>query len=94
MDFHTVLHEATNEFHLDGRIFRTLRVLASRPGQRVVWVLMPVAALLTFVFYRSQPHFIAHLYYAVHAHSFVFLMGTVALLVVRFGRVGDVLASA
>lgn len=55
---------------------------------------MPVAALLTFAFYRSQPHFVAHLYYSVHAHSFVFLMATAGLLLVRLGRVGDLLAAA
>jgi hypothetical protein len=34
LGFHAVLHEVTHEFlHLDGKIFRTLKLLITRPGQ-------------------------------------------------------------
>ena len=34
LDIHEFLHEATHEFlHLDGKIFTTLKLLATKPGQ-------------------------------------------------------------
>jgi hypothetical protein len=51
---------------------------------RVMFVLMPLFALLTWAFYRKQqPFYIPHLYYAVHFHAFVFLVAAVYALVSR-----------
>ena len=42
---------------------------------RVMFVLMPVFALLTWAFYRKrQPYYVAHVYHAIHFHAFVFLL--------------------
>ena len=185
LGFHEVLHEVTHEFvHLDGKIFQTLKVLITKPGQltldlvggrrmryvgplrlyltasllffllltvlpggresvlnvtvsnqpssgwtvrmgpvrderqasvspeverlrqevgeriihnlpRVVFALVPVTALLTFAFYRRrQPYYVAHLYYSVHMHSFVFLAGAANVLLSRAGTFGALLALA
>jgi hypothetical protein len=49
---------------------------------------MPVSALLTLAFYRRrQPFYVAHLYYAVHVHSYAFLAGSIVLLLSRAGPV-------
>ena len=183
LGLHEVLHEVTHEFlHLDGKIFQTLKLLITKPGQltldlvagrrmryvgplrlyltasllffllltvlpggresvlnvtvsneqsrgwtlrtgpvreeprpsvspeverirqevaerivhnlpRVVFAMVPVTALLTFAFYRRrQPQYVAHLYYSVHMHSFVFLAGAANVLLSRVGPVGDLLA--
>jgi hypothetical protein len=48
-------------------------------GPRVVFVLMPLFALLTFAFYRRvEPHFVAHVYHALHVHAFAFLLFAVS----------------
>ena len=53
---------------------------------KVMFVLMPVYALIVWLFYRRQQKFyIPHLYYSVHFHSFVFLVMSVYLLVNRAG---------
>jgi hypothetical protein len=53
---------------------------------KVMFLLMPLFALLTWAFYRRQQRFyIPHLYYSVHFHAFVFLMMSVYLLVQRAG---------
>jgi hypothetical protein len=62
---------------------------------RAIFILMPVAALLTLAFYRrQQPYYVAHLYYSVHLHAFVFFIGAVNVLLSRAGPVGDVMALA
>ena len=186
LGFHEVLHEVTHEFlHLDSKIFQTLKLLITKPGQltldlvegrriryvgplrlyltaslvffllltvlpggresvlnvsisnrpssgwtvrmgplkdepkasavspeverirqevgeriihnlpRVVFALVPVTALLTFAFYRRrQPYYVAHLYYSIHMHSFVFLAGSANVLLSRAGTLGDLLALA
>ncbi len=55
---------------------------------RLAFVLMPAFALLTCAFYRrSQPHVAAHLYYALHAHAFWFLVLAVAVLFRPLGTI-------
>jgi hypothetical protein len=47
---------------------------------RVMFVLMPVFGMLTWLFYRrAQPFYAAHLYYSIHFHSYVFLLLTAAI---------------
>ena len=48
---------------------------------RVMFLLMPVFALLTWFFYRrqQQPFYAAHLYYSIHFHSYVFLLLTAGI---------------
>jgi hypothetical protein len=56
---------------------------------RVVFVLLPVFAVLTFAFYRRvEPQFVAHLYFALHAHAFAFLVFTLGLPFRPIGVVG------
>jgi hypothetical protein len=51
---------------------------------KAMFVLMPIFGLLTWAFYRRQQRFyIPHLYYAVHFHSFVFLVMSVYVLLSR-----------
>lgn len=51
---------------------------------RVMFVLMPIFALLTWLFYRKQQrYYIAHLYYSIHFHAFVFLVMTLYALLAR-----------
>ena len=51
---------------------------------RVMFVLMPIFALLTWLFYRKQQrHYIAHLYYSIHFHAFAFLVMTLYMLLAR-----------
>lgn len=53
---------------------------------KVMFGLMPVFALITWLFYRKQQRFyIPHLYYSVHFHAFVFFVMAVYLLVSRVG---------
>jgi hypothetical protein len=62
---------------------------------RAIFALMPAAALITLAFYRiRQPFFVAHLYYSIHLHAFVFLMLAVSVLLSRAGPIGDTLAFA
>jgi len=47
---------------------------------KVMFVLMPVFGLLTWIFFRkAQPFYAAHLYYAIHYHAYTFLVLTAAL---------------
>jgi hypothetical protein len=47
---------------------------------KVMFVLMPVFGLLTWVFYRkAQPFYAAHLYYSIHYHAYTFLVLTAAI---------------
>lgn len=53
---------------------------------KVMFVLMPVFALIAWGFYRKQQRFyIPHLYYSVHFHAFVFLVMSVYVVVNRLG---------
>jgi len=53
---------------------------------KVMFVLMPVFALILWPFYRRQQRFyIPHLYYSVHFHAFVFLVMSVYVTVNRIG---------
>lgn len=48
---------------------------------RTMFVLMPLFALLTWAFFRKQErHYIAHLYYSIHFHAFVFAVLSVIAL--------------
>jgi hypothetical protein len=58
---------------------------------RVMFVLMPVFALLTWLFYRrQQPYYVPHLYYAIHFHAFVFCILAAGVLLALAGRAGKV----
>ncbi|HYC93113.1 MAG TPA: DUF3667 domain-containing protein [Thermoanaerobaculia bacterium] len=51
---------------------------------RVMFVLMPIFALVTWAFYRKQQrYYIAHLYYSIHFHAFTFLVMTLYILLAR-----------
>jgi hypothetical protein len=53
---------------------------------KVMFVLMPVFALLIWAFYRKRQRFyIPHLYYSVHFHAFAFLVMAVYVIVNRIG---------
>lgn len=53
---------------------------------KVMFALMPVFALILWLFYRKQQRFyIPHLYYSVHFHALVFLVMSVYVLVNRAG---------
>jgi hypothetical protein len=61
---------------------------------KVMFVLMPVFALIVWAFYRRQQRFyIPHLYYSVHFHAFVFLVMSVYVIVNRLGVPKPVTAS-
>ena len=79
---------ARGEAGLDPERVRELRREATEKANdaithtlpRVMFVLMPVFGLLTWLFYhRSQPFYAAHLYYSIHFHSYVFLLLTAAI---------------
>ena len=56
---------------------------------RTMFVLMPFFGLLTWLFYRkTEPYYVAHLYYAIHFHAFIFAAFTVFVLCVLTGRYG------
>lgn len=166
---HDLLHDAVHEFlHLDGKIFRTMKLLVTKPGAltreflegrrarhispirlyltwsliffallavvpgaeemvkvrpaepadvtmtpeqeaRVaqeagsnlvhalpqgMFVLMPIFGLLTWAFYRkSQPYYVAHLYYSVHFHALAFFFLSIILLVSMAGAPGRAIGS-
>jgi hypothetical protein len=47
---------------------------------RAMFVLMPFFAVLTWALYRrARPFYVAHLYYAIHFHAFVFLALTLTI---------------
>jgi hypothetical protein len=62
---------------------------------RVMFVLMPAFALLTWTLYRrARPFYASHLYYAIHFHAFLFvalMLSVVSLL--GGGRYGRALAA-
>jgi len=79
---------AKGEAGLDPERVRELRREATEKANdaivhnlpRVMFVLMPVFGLLTWLFYRrQQPFYAAHLYYSIHFHSYVFLLLTAAI---------------
>lgn len=56
---------------------------------RVMFGLMPIFGLLTWLFYRKQqPHYVAHLYYSIHFHAFVFFLLSLGVLLAFAGRIG------
>ena len=58
---------------------------------RVMFLLMPVFALLTWAFYRrQQPYYVPHLYYSVHFHAFVFFILCVYVLLALAGGPGKI----
>jgi len=63
---------------------------------RVMFVLMPAFALLTWMLYRrARPFYASHLYYAIHFHAFLFVALMVALVaLLGGGRYGRALAAA
>jgi len=61
---------------------------------RVMFLLMPGFALLTWGFYRrSQRYYVSHLYYSIHFHAFVFLIFTLGALLGLTGRIGAAVGS-
>lgn len=61
---------------------------------RSMFVLMPLFGVLTWAFYRrDQRYYVAHLYYAIHFHAFVFLVLSVALLFSLAGPAGRVVGA-
>jgi hypothetical protein len=53
---------------------------------RAMFVLMPLFALLCWGLFRKQErHYIAHLYYAIHFHAFVFALLTIHVLLSAAG---------
>ena len=53
---------------------------------RVMFVLMPFFAVLTWMLYRrSKPFYVAHLYYSIHFHAFAFLALTLTIPLVAAG---------
>jgi hypothetical protein len=61
---------------------------------RVMFVLMPAFALMTWAFYRpAQPYYVPHLYYAIHFHAFVFLVFAVARALAFGGVAGNIAGS-
>jgi Protein of unknown function (DUF3667) len=61
---------------------------------RVLFVLVPLFALLTFGFFRrSQPQLVAHLYFALHMHAFAFLLFTLGIPLRAAGVAGQTVSS-
>jgi hypothetical protein len=53
---------------------------------RAMFVLMPFFAVLTWVLYRrARPFYVAHLYYSIHFHAFVFLVLTLTIPLIVVG---------
>lgn len=53
---------------------------------RVMFVLMPFFALLTWVFYRrARPFYVAHVYYSIHFHALAFVALTLTIPLVAIG---------
>lgn len=72
---------------------RGLRERMAHNVPRAMFVLMPVFALYTWILYRpAQPFYLAHLFYALHFHAFIFLMLAIAGLGSFFGDVGRLVA--
>ena len=56
---------------------------------RTMFVLMPFFGFLTWLFYRkTEPYYVAHLYYTIHFHAFIFIAFTVFVLCALTGRYG------
>jgi hypothetical protein len=73
------MHKAEQDADLIGQA-----VLKHLP--KIMFVLMPVFALIVWPFYRRQQRFyIPHLYYSVHFHAFVFLVMSLYVMVNRLG---------
>lgn len=53
---------------------------------RAMFVLMPFFAVLTWILYRrARPFYVAHLYYSIHFHAFVFLALTLTIPLLMSG---------
>jgi hypothetical protein len=51
-----------------------------------MFVLMPFFAVLTWILYRrARPFYVAHLYYSIHFHAFVFLALTLTIPLLMSG---------
>lgn len=60
---------------------------------RAMFVLMPFFGLLSWgVYRRTQPYYVAHLYYAIHLHAFVFLVLAFRVAASFGGRAGAAIA--
>lgn len=82
-DFERRLQSGLSKAEKDGTLVAK-EVLHDLP--KVMFVLMPVFALLTWAFYRrQQKYYVPHLYYAVHFHAFMFLVMSVYVLIQRLG---------
>jgi uncharacterized protein DUF3667 len=69
-----------------------LREQMAHNTPRAMFVLMPVFGLVSWSLYRrAQPYYVAHLYYAVHFHAFVFLMLATRVAFSFAGRTGEVI---
>jgi hypothetical protein len=56
---------------------------------RTMFVLMPFFGFLTWLFYRKmEPYYVAHLYYAIHFHAFVFAVFSIFVLCALTGQYG------
>ena len=77
--------ERQQDEHLKAKFGETL--LHTLP--RTMFVLMPFFGFLTWLFYRkAQPYYVAHLYYAIHFHAFIFAAFTVFVLCALAGSYG------
>jgi uncharacterized membrane protein len=57
---------------------------------KVMFVLMPTFALLTWSFYRkAEPYYVPHLYYSIHFHAFTFLVFAIAEALSFGGRIAE-----
>jgi hypothetical protein len=58
-------------------------------------VTMPALAVFTFILYRRrQPYFIAHMYYSLHMHSFMFLTVSISTVAGMMGSAGGLVRLA
>lgn len=66
-----------------------------RGAPRGTFLLVPCFALLTWAFYRRQQrYYVPHFYYALHFHSFAFLLLSVVAFLPQLGLVGRLLAQS
>jgi hypothetical protein len=61
---------------------------------RVMFVLMPAFGALTWLFFRRQQrYYVAHLYYSIHFHTFIFFAMTFVALLGALGAWGKTVGS-
>ncbi|MFZ2492231.1 MAG: DUF3667 domain-containing protein [Thermoanaerobaculia bacterium] len=86
-DFRQRLETATRKAGQQGGV----GVVVMHNLPKSMFVLMPLFGVLTWAFYRrDQRYYIAHLYYAIHFHAFVFLVLSIALLFSLAGPAGRI----